>query len=235
MTLRSFVGAGVLFFGLLAARSTHADPFIVDGLVVKTGEFSPASIEFSATDNFSFTGIITPFASFGHPCSTGGWFHCLPGSTLQLGGSAGSSDVLGTVTIGAESFRASTGEQGTGSLFLDFDGSGVLPTVVEPVGLVSAPFSLAGHWSFPVIPGQEFRPGFNFSGSGTVTAFLAQSIIESPPGWRITSLEYRFASDTEPIPEPATLLLMATGLAVVARRRFVSRSKGDREPLTGRK
>jgi PEP-CTERM motif-containing protein len=223
MTLRSFVTAGVLFIVLLAAHDIHADPIIVDGLITKTGEFSPAAIQFSATDNFSFSGFITPFASFAHPCSTGIWFHCLPGSTLQLGGIASGSDVLGTVTIGTESFRASGG-LGTGSLHLVFDGGAVLPPVGEPAGLVSAPFSLTGQWAFPFVSGQEFRPGFSFSGSGTVSAFIAPSLIESPPGWRLTGLEYRFGSDLEPIPEPGTLLLMATGLAALARRQFARRS-----------
>ena len=223
MTLRSFVRAGVLFIVLLAAHDIQADPIIVDGLITKTGDFSPAAIQFSATDDFSFSGFITPFASFAHPCSTGIWFHCLPGSTLQLGGIASGSDVLGTVTIGTESFRASGGVA-TGSLYLVFDGSAVLPPVGGPVGLVSAPFSLTGQWAFPFVSGQEFRPGFSFSGTGTVSAFLAPSLIQSPPGWQLTRLEYVFGSEQEPIPEPGTVLLMATGLVALARRQFARRS-----------
>ena len=177
MTFRSFVGAGVLFVGLLgSARTSQADPVILDGLITKPGEFSAASVQFSGTEDFSFMGAITPFASFAH--GTCFWFNCLPGATLQLGGIASGSDVLGTVTIGTESFRAGGVDLRNGSLHLVFDGSAVLPPVVEPTGFVSAPFSLAGVWTFPAIPARE-PPRLAFSGSGIVTAFLAPSVIQT--------------------------------------------------------
>ena len=44
--------------------------------------------------------------------------------------------------------------------------------------------------------------------------------LQPQTAWRVTGLDYRLDSDTAPIPEPATLLLVGVGLAGVARRRF---------------
>src|SRR5262245_52200012 len=221
MTFRFFVGVGVLFVALLGGvRISQADPVIVSGVVTKTGSFTAASIQFSATEDFSFTGLITPFANFG-PGSQCWSFACAPGTTIQLGGIASGSDVLGTVTIGGETFRSGGGIGDSGSLHLVFDANGVLPAVVEPTALLSAPFSLSGQWGFPFIPAQQPRPVLNFTGSGIVSASLAASVAP-PGGWRVTTLEHRFGSDLAPIPEPSTLLLLATGLAALARRQVVA-------------
>ena len=231
IALRSFVRAGVLFIVLLAAHDIQADPIIVDGIITKTGDFSPAAIQFSATDNFS--SVASSLRSRVRPSMFNRYLVPLfSWMDARLGGSASGSDVLGTVTIGAESFRASGGVA-TGSLHLVFDGSAVLPPVGGPVGLVWAPFSLTGQWAFPFVSGQEFRPGFSFSGSGTVSAFLAPSLIQSPPGWQLTRLEYVFGSDTAP--NPGTCHLVAdgdwtgrTGAAAVR-----APIMAHREPLTG--
>jgi hypothetical protein len=52
MTLRSFVGAGVLFFVLLSgARTSQTDPIILSGFLAKAAAYlgDPASLQFFAT------------------------------------------------------------------------------------------------------------------------------------------------------------------------------------------
>ena len=217
MTFRSFVGASVLFFVLLP-RTSQADPVILSGVITKTGYLDAAPVQFSATEDFGFTGIILP-SLFG-PSESCWRFSCSPGSTLELGGEAIPGEVRGTVIFGTETFRVGIADFGFGALFLDFEGSTVLPLVVEPTGVVSAPFSLVGRLRFPIFPGQqEPRPQLDFTGSGIVAAFLAPSVAPAG-GWRVTNVEYRFGSDLEPIPEPGTLLMIAPGLAALARRQF---------------
>ena len=212
MTFRSFVGAGVLFFVLTgAARNGEADPVILSGFLTKTGAFSDfAPVEFEATEDFSFRGI-----SIAGPGPQTCWqLGCSPGSTVGLGGSG---DVRGTVMIGPETWTTQFGA----FISLNFSGSAMLPAVLEPTGVVSAPFSVTGVWLFPPMspPHDPFR--IPFSGSGTVTAFLVQTSFPNPAGrWQVRRLEYVFGSDVEPKPEPSTLLLFAIGLAAMARRQF---------------
>ena len=177
MTRRSFVGAGVLFFVLLVPRPGHADPIIIlDGLITKAGGFGAASIQFSGTEDFSFTGFITPFANFAQTAT-------YVGSTVYPDRRFNS-----VVLPAAQMFlewsrwgqRASTpvAVWQADRCIWSFRGVAVVPPVVESLGLVSAPFSLTGQWGFPFIPGQEPRPALGLSGSGIVTAFLAPSFIQ---------------------------------------------------------
>lgn len=222
MTFRSSVGAGVLFFVLLSgARTTEADPVILSGFLTKTAPYigNPASLQFSATEDFSFTGSVR----LGIPSEACWVTSCAPGSMVGFGGLAASSDVSGTVTVGTESFV--TGSVGFSSLFLDFDASVVLPAVIEPTAVVTGPMSLAGRWLFP--QHAQPRPSISFTGSGIATVFL-EPWAPIPTLWQFRRVEYRFVSDVEPIPEPGTLLLMATGLAALARRQFARHGNAER-------
>ena len=224
MTFRSFVGAGVLFFVLLSgARTTEADSVILSGFLTKTAPYigNPASLQFFATEEFSFRGTV-----IGGIPSEACWITgCAPGTSVGIGGLAAGSDVRGTVTIGTETFPA--GSVGS-SLFLDFDARLILPAVIEPTSVMSVPLSLVeARWLFPFAPVQP-EPLINISpASGIATVFL-EPWSAVPTLWQIRRVEYRFGSDVEPIPEPATLLLMATGLAALARRQFACHGNAER-------
>ena len=111
----------------------------------------------------------------------------------------------------------------TQDLILQFFGAAVLPESGTGATTISAPFSVTSELSY-LPEGTLPSSRVGLSGSGTATAFLAISDLQSTPGWRVTRLEYQFASDPEPVPEPATLLLVGTGVLAIARRRQRGRS-----------
>jgi hypothetical protein len=129
------------------------------------------------------------------------------------------------VTIGDEEFRLGVvpGTAGiTQDLFFQFSGAGVLPGAVTGTSTISAPFLLTGALTY--LPGGTLPSSrVPFSGAGSATAFLASSDLQPTPGWRVTRLEYQFDSDLEPVPEPSTLLLVGSGVLLIARRKLRGR------------
>jgi hypothetical protein len=125
------------------------------------------------------------------------------------------------VTIGTDSFRVG-GRDDFGFLSLNFTGETLLPQVVEPSAVVSAPFSVSGTLFYPFVP-QQPRRSVSVSGGGIATAFLAPALGE-PSRWRVTRFEYQFGSDAAPVPEPSTMLLVGAGALALARRKLQRRT-----------
>ena len=173
MTRRSFVGAGVLFFVLLVPRPSHADPIIFgwpdhkgwnssgrhpfSSPAPKTSASQASSLRSDASLSYHVGSTVYPDRRFNSVVT--------PAAQMFLERSPWGQRSSNSGGIGV----------GSGSMHLVFQGMAVLPPVVESLGLVSVPCSLAGQWSFPFISLLRPRPGFGFSGSGMVTASLAPS------------------------------------------------------------
>ena len=121
------------------------------------------------------------------------------------------------LTYGADSFPVGGLEDTFGSVVLELSGFAPLPpapSAINELATVTGTFELEAnsHFSAPGGPGNDLR------GSGTATVLLFGDPGAGVPVWAVRSAEYRFA-DQAPIPEPASFVLLGSGLIGVAVRR----------------
>jgi hypothetical protein len=203
----------------------QADPIIITaGSVVVSNPLGGAAGHLHGTEGFVADPIF-----FG---SVNGDFRCLPcgepGMTLSLAGVMDTVDGGGTVEVLGRSFPAGSigGIPNTAYLRLEFvTGSGMLPPMAAGA-VLSIPFHLE-HSDLTVFDAEGFPASLALKGHGTATIELIPNRFHSNL-WEFGRLRYDF----QPVPEPATLLLIGTGMAasLVRRRR---RSKPLRPPIVG--
>lgn len=156
-------------------------------------------------------GVVDAFFGPWNQCNAG--LTCVPGSTINLGANFVGSSLRGaTVTLEGETFTNVTSVAAKSSAAAAFSGLAVAPPFEGDTATVVAPFLFEG----------LFHPGFprgleSLVGQGTVTLSLDRMLggdTGLAPRWRYTAASYDF----EPVPEPGTLLLSATGVAWLVRR-----------------
>jgi len=120
---------------------------------------------------------------------------------------------------------ATVGGHNYGNVFFDgafsAAGSAVLPILAAGPFTVAFPFTVGssshvGGFSDGVRNNQLF--GTNLSGSGIATASFAPDPASPTTLFDIRSLKLNFQSSAAPTPEPMTVLLLASGLGLVARQ-----------------
>jgi hypothetical protein len=172
------------------------------GLIHLVGE--PGSVyDAESTLGWSDTGTTEPL---------------LPGATVRLHGGGAGEDLGGFVRFdGIPQTGVGTADQG--SIVLQFDAMVPMPSELSERAVVSAPFTVHGafHWN-PLDPTAGPAPfSFTYVGSGLAMFDLALNQGFGVPSWIITRTRGELSS--APIPEPATLLLVASGGALAAYRR----------------
>ena len=153
---------------------------------------------------------------------------CDPGRTVTLNTGWGGSTLGGVVSLDGDTFPVALGTETTGAVLAIFTGSIVMPFFAgtETVS-VSAPFTFAGRVSYPAPLGTVPPPPVDLSGQGTATVDLAW-VTSAGGSWDVRGASYVFASAApDPVPEPATLLLVGSGLvASLAGRHRLRRTRG---------
>jgi hypothetical protein len=223
--VRSVVGAGTL--ALLFTTAAAADPIrIISGFATAPSLSTGGVVSLQGTRGFSMEGNLTHGEGRIDPFND--CFPCLPGTTISVGAFQGEASFPTTATFNGTTYTGINRADSHDSIFLELVGSALIPAFTGAEITITAPFTAEG--------------GFNISGLGTVP-ILGQGIASlllrpqpvptgEPPHWFVSSVRYDF-TDVTPVPEPATILMVAGGLAAIARsarRRRVGRAPAnDRE------
>jgi len=209
VSLGSVVVAAVL--SVAVPGSVTADPVVItSGTINVTSPLSfPSALISIEGDAFSLTGRL----------SEGGAITCFPcpaGShpiAVSWGGTMGTGSGTVNGTLYSSLFFAGTG--------FTVEGTATLPSDGPSMFSLTFPFSVAAGstiWGYSDRERTNRVFVLDVAGSGT-----AEMTVARPPSglvlWDTQALSYTFGATEAPIPEPASLLLLGTGLAGVVVRR----------------
>ena len=212
----------LVVIGLLPLVSAHADPIVLTG----SATVFNASPNLRANVNVNGSNGTTTFAAnvtarpglFGlRVCSesTAGMTNGC--TSAGLGWTSSGSDISGTVTVNGVNFPADVINQ----LGLNFNAfSFTIPPELLSANAfkITAPFSFTGLFASP-----SLSEVLDLTGQGTVTVFLSRRTVGLFPGIYLDQAIYTFGPTVEgvtveAVPEPATMLLLLSGLAGTALR-----------------
>ena len=202
----------LVFVAFLPLGSARGDPIVISGVsgsaTLVNGSGSVRGTVLIAGDGFS-AGVSTFNGAFGlAPCSIGRITGC---ASANLGWF--SSDLAGGITANGITFIPDANHQ----MFLMFSS---ITFVIPPEFLnasairITAPFTFTGGVSsiqFPTNP-------LVLSGQGTVNVFLVNRTFGGINGFFLDHADYVFGPQAtgltiEPVPEPVSILLLASGFA----------------------
>lgn len=212
----------IVFLSLLPLASAQADPIVLSGSATVVN----AAPNVKATVNVNGSNATTTFAAnvtagpglFGlRVCSesTAGLTNGC--TTAGLGWTSSGSDIGGTVTVNGVNFSAGVINQ-LGLNFSSFNFT-IPPELLSANAFkITAPFTFTGLFSSP-----SLFEVLDLTGQGTVTVFLSRRTVGTAPGIYLDQAIYVFGPQAagvtvEAVPEPATMMLLMSGLAGAALR-----------------
>lgn len=212
----------VATFLLATINSAQGDPIVVSGTATLTnGVVSAARGPVNITGTNFSASVFTVGGNFGlDNCSTFLTGVNGPCTSANVGWVSVGTDLIGTFTVNGVTFNSNVINQ----MNVMFTGpSFVIPTELLGASAVqiTAPFSFTGAAASPAL-----SEVIMLQGEGTVQIVLVRRTIGIFTGFFLDHADYVFGSTVngvtvEEVPEPMTLLLLASGLggAAIYRRR----------------
>jgi hypothetical protein len=232
------VALGVVFLTMLSPSKVYADPIaITDGFYTFSSPFrtsSPVYNNFTSDlrgNNFrAFTHVTDEISlQLGSNCG----YPCVAGSTFRLSGArpiaqfspTGFLEINGERRFGFFFGSTSQFETGTVTIPLDAGSELTLSTNFMMTGVVGfAEYDLQRL----VFTGYTFNSEIFGSGIVDIALFLSQTTGQ----YEVSAVRYNF--QPQPVPEPATLLLLLTGLGGMTAKGYKRRKSIKSRMIAGR-
>jgi len=218
MSFAGRFGSLLLILGIASAPA-GADPIQVTAGTLTWDATTALAIQLNVTgeQGLAIHAGLSSFNGVNRPIDDCFSMPCFPGQTLSLMIDR-TTDAFGVASIGGETFPIDIGTNISGSLNVLFDGNLIVPAFTgDLTGSANASFIFSGLLFFPQDP--CCRAPLELAGRGIATIEFARPHPDAPTGWQLQNMRYEF-SQTAPIPEPTTLVLVGTGLAgLIFRRR----------------
>ena len=205
-----------LFAALAFPARAAADPIQVTGGALDMGNFM-GTLDITGERGFALYSRVDAISGLYWPWMQCNVPSCRPGTEVSLLARWSGSAISGPMSFEGETYDRVGGFIDLAQASVEFTGSFTAPPM-GPSATVMTPFSFSGIFTIPDEAGiGQIRHTLFGGGTATVQLVPNTSSLPGDPAWMVQSARYEFSA-ADPVPEPATLLMVGAGIAGVARR-----------------